>query len=217
MECYCTCILREFKIFFHPAKFDNFKDKTISDYETVSVPQSQILAELKTLGLVGLFILCEIHSYFYPHIFWVYYFSLSQSERWRDFSQSWGPCMLIWHPLKPGLPNTHVMFSNAGMPNQRKLQNVSFFFLLYLLMHMSTCKSRQGRRNWSYRVCKCMIIALCRSDAAIGTASTLEYFTRYGSLKIRPYFSARREVLSSLLLLRVTLFLMSYGAQLIPI
>ena len=62
-----------------------------------------------------------------------------------------------------------------------------------------------------------MIIALCRSDAAIGTASTLEYFTRYGSLKIRPYFSARREVLSSLLLLRVTLFLMSYGAQLIPI
>ena len=26
------------KIFFHPAKFDNFKDQTISDYKTVSVP-----------------------------------------------------------------------------------------------------------------------------------------------------------------------------------
>ena len=43
-----------FKIFFHPAKFDNFKDETISDYKTVSVPQGQILAGLKTLGLVGL-------------------------------------------------------------------------------------------------------------------------------------------------------------------
>ena len=42
------------KIFFHPAKFDNFKDETISDYKTVSVPQSQILAGLKTGGLVGL-------------------------------------------------------------------------------------------------------------------------------------------------------------------
>ena len=43
-----------FKIFFHSAKFDNFKDETISDYKTVSVPESQILAGLKTLGLVGL-------------------------------------------------------------------------------------------------------------------------------------------------------------------
>ena len=42
------------KIFFHPAKFDNFKMRQFSDYETVSVPQSQILAGLKTLGLVGL-------------------------------------------------------------------------------------------------------------------------------------------------------------------
>ena len=46
--------LRNSKIFFHPAKFDNFKDETISDYKTVSAPQSQILAGLKTLGLVGL-------------------------------------------------------------------------------------------------------------------------------------------------------------------
>ena len=45
---------RDSKIFFHPAKFDNFKDETILDYKTVSVPQSQILAGLKTLGLVGL-------------------------------------------------------------------------------------------------------------------------------------------------------------------
>ena len=37
VECYCTCILREFKIFFHPAKFDNFKDEKISDFKTVSV------------------------------------------------------------------------------------------------------------------------------------------------------------------------------------
>ena len=54
MECYCTCIIKKIKIFFHPAKFDNFKDETISDYKTVSVPQSQILAGLKNLGLVGL-------------------------------------------------------------------------------------------------------------------------------------------------------------------
>ena len=33
VECYCTGILRESKIFFHPAKFDNFKDETISDYK----------------------------------------------------------------------------------------------------------------------------------------------------------------------------------------
>ena len=45
---------KDFKIFFHPAKFDNFKDETISDYKTVSVPQSKILLGLKTLGLVGL-------------------------------------------------------------------------------------------------------------------------------------------------------------------
>jgi hypothetical protein len=37
----------------NPAKIDNFKDETISDYKTVSVPQSQILAGLRTLGLVG--------------------------------------------------------------------------------------------------------------------------------------------------------------------
>ena len=42
------------KIFLNPAKFDNFNDETISDYKTVSVSQSQILAGIKTLGLVGL-------------------------------------------------------------------------------------------------------------------------------------------------------------------
>ena len=64
VECHCTCILREFKIFFHPGKFDKFKDETISDYKTVSVPQSQILAGLKTGGLVGLWAIFE-GSFFY--------------------------------------------------------------------------------------------------------------------------------------------------------
>ena len=54
VECYCTCILREFKIFFHPAKFDNFKDEKISDFKNVSVSQRKKLAGLKTGGLVGL-------------------------------------------------------------------------------------------------------------------------------------------------------------------
>ena len=54
VECYCTCILREFKIFFHPSKFDNFKDEKISDFKTVSVSQRKKLAGLKTGGLVGL-------------------------------------------------------------------------------------------------------------------------------------------------------------------
>ena len=39
---------------FHPAKFDDFKDEKISDFKTVSVPQSQILAGLKTLGSSGI-------------------------------------------------------------------------------------------------------------------------------------------------------------------
>ena len=30
---------RDSKIFFHPAKFDNFKDEKISDFKTVSVSQ----------------------------------------------------------------------------------------------------------------------------------------------------------------------------------
>ena len=32
---------RDSKMFFHPAKFDNFKDEKISDYKTVSVAQSK--------------------------------------------------------------------------------------------------------------------------------------------------------------------------------
>ena len=51
---YSGMLLYHSMIFFHPAKFDNFKDETISDFKTVSVPQSQILAGLKTLGQVGL-------------------------------------------------------------------------------------------------------------------------------------------------------------------
>ena len=41
------------KLFFHPAKFDNFRDENISDYKTVSVAQSK-LAGLKTGGVVEL-------------------------------------------------------------------------------------------------------------------------------------------------------------------
>ena len=44
----------DFKIFFHPAKFDNFKDEKISDFKTVSVSQRKKLAGLKPGGLVGL-------------------------------------------------------------------------------------------------------------------------------------------------------------------
>ena len=36
---------RDFKIFFHPAKFDNFKDEKISDFKTVSVSQSKNLLD----------------------------------------------------------------------------------------------------------------------------------------------------------------------------
>ena len=40
---------RNSKLFFHPAKFDNFKDEKISDYKTVSVAKAkQIIAGLKT-------------------------------------------------------------------------------------------------------------------------------------------------------------------------
>ena len=53
VECHCTCILREFMIFLHPAKFDNLKDEKLSDFKTVSVTK-QKLAGLKTGGLVGL-------------------------------------------------------------------------------------------------------------------------------------------------------------------
>ena len=44
---------RDSKIFFHPEKFDDFKDKKISDFKTVSVSQREN-AGLKIGGLVGL-------------------------------------------------------------------------------------------------------------------------------------------------------------------
>ena len=31
---------KDFKIFFHPAKFDNFKDEKISDFKTISVSKN---------------------------------------------------------------------------------------------------------------------------------------------------------------------------------
>ena len=38
---------RDFKTFFHPAKFDNFKDEKISDFKTVSVSQRKNLLDWK--------------------------------------------------------------------------------------------------------------------------------------------------------------------------
>ena len=38
---------RDSKIFFHPAKFDNFRDEKISDFKTVSVSQSKNLLDRK--------------------------------------------------------------------------------------------------------------------------------------------------------------------------
>ena len=43
VECYC--IHRNSKLFFHPAKFDNFKDEKISECKTVSVSQSKNLLD----------------------------------------------------------------------------------------------------------------------------------------------------------------------------
>ena len=42
------------RIFFQPAKFDNFKDETNSGYKTVSFPKKKKIAGLKIGGLVGL-------------------------------------------------------------------------------------------------------------------------------------------------------------------
>jgi hypothetical protein len=42
----------DFKI--HPTKYDNFKDEKKQSNKTVSVPQSQKLAGLKTVGIEGL-------------------------------------------------------------------------------------------------------------------------------------------------------------------
>ena len=33
------------RLYFHPAKFDNFKDENMSDYKTVSVAQSKNLLD----------------------------------------------------------------------------------------------------------------------------------------------------------------------------
>ena len=46
-NCNFLCAIR--RIFFHPAKFDNFKDEKISDYKTVSVAQSKILLDQKLM------------------------------------------------------------------------------------------------------------------------------------------------------------------------
>ena len=50
----CTCIIKEFKIFFQPAKFDNFKDEKISGFKNCLSFTKEKLAGLKTGGLGGL-------------------------------------------------------------------------------------------------------------------------------------------------------------------
>ena len=40
---------RNSKLFFHPAKFEKFKDEKISDYNTVSVAQSKNLLDWNLL------------------------------------------------------------------------------------------------------------------------------------------------------------------------
>ena len=49
----------------HPGKYDNFKDEKKKSNKTVSVPQSQKLAGLKTLGLVGLLMSNFLGQFFY--------------------------------------------------------------------------------------------------------------------------------------------------------
>ena len=41
------------RVYFHPAKFDNFKDEKISGYKTVSVAQSKNLQDWKPVSLTN--------------------------------------------------------------------------------------------------------------------------------------------------------------------
>ena len=41
------------RIYFHPAKFDNFKDEKMSDYKTVSITQSKNLLDWKPASLTN--------------------------------------------------------------------------------------------------------------------------------------------------------------------
>ena len=41
------------RLYFHPAKFDNFKDEKMSDYKTVSVAQSKNLLDWKPASLIN--------------------------------------------------------------------------------------------------------------------------------------------------------------------
>ena len=41
------------RLYFHPAKFDNFKDEKMSDYKTVSVAQSKNLLDWKPASLTN--------------------------------------------------------------------------------------------------------------------------------------------------------------------
>ena len=41
------------RLYFHPAKFDNFKDEKMSDYKTVSVAQSKKMLDWKPASLIN--------------------------------------------------------------------------------------------------------------------------------------------------------------------
>ena len=48
------------RLYFHPAKFDNFKDEKMSDYKTFSVAQSKNLLDLKPAGLTNYELLLRV-------------------------------------------------------------------------------------------------------------------------------------------------------------
>ena len=62
-----------------------------------------------------LFISCEIHCYFCPHIFWVYYFSLSQcvgDATGAENNMSWGPFLnyvIMFLPISYQLSTTTLV------------------------------------------------------------------------------------------------------------
>ena len=58
----------------------------------------------------------------------------SNLQKWRDFAQSWCPCMLIWHPLTSTLPQltieetADVFKSNTGCSRMVRVRQQSNFF-----------------------------------------------------------------------------------------
>ena len=53
------------RLYFHPAKFDNFKDEKMSDYKTVSVAQSKNLLDWKPASLTNFELFLRAVSVFF--------------------------------------------------------------------------------------------------------------------------------------------------------